>query len=204
MGLFQDASGPRAGALRQCWRFPGWVIIAAAALLLAGDVGREWFRYDREAIADFEVWRLLSGHFVHLGTAHFLLNAAGLILVWLLAGRDFGFRQWLIVSAASIAAIDLGLWWFSPALQWYVGLSGLLHGLLAAGVVRGLQARRPDAFILGIALLGKLAYEQLIGPLPGSEIAAGDTVVVDAHLYGALGGALVAAVLIRVRHAAPI
>jgi rhomboid family GlyGly-CTERM serine protease len=204
MGLIKDGRGLRAAAVRQCWRFPGWLIIVASVLLVAGDFGREWFRFDRDAISDLEIWRLLSAHFVHLGTAHFLLNAAGLILVWLLVGRAFGFLHWAMLAVASIAAIDLGLWFFSPTLQWYVGLSGVLHGLLAAGIVAGLQNRGPEAVFLGIALLGKLAFEQFIGPMPGSEAAAGDTVVVDAHLYGAIGGAVAAAVLIRVRRAAPI
>jgi rhomboid family GlyGly-CTERM serine protease len=173
-------------------------------LLFAGDFGREWFRFERGPIAGLELWRIVSGHFVHLGTSHFLLNVAGLMLVWILAGREFAFRGWLLIGAASIAAIDIGLWLLSPALQWYVGLSGVLHGLLAAGIVAGLRTRRPDTLVLGIALLAKLAYEQLAGPLPGSEAAAGDTVVVDAHLYGAIGGAIAAAVLIRVRRDAPI
>ena len=204
MGLLKDGRLPGVTAIRQCWRFPAWLVIAASVLLLAGDFGREWFRFDRQAIADFEIWRLLSGHFVHLGTAHFLLNATGLILVWLIAGREFGFRDWGIITLASIAAIDLGLWLFSPALTWYVGLSGVLHGMLAAGILAALRQRRIDTVVLGIALLAKLAYEQFVGPLPGSETAAGATVIVDAHFYGAIGGAIAAIALIRVRRAAPI
>lgn len=204
MGLFKDGRQAGVIAIRQCWRFPGWLVIAASALLLAGDFGREWFRFDRPAITDFEIWRLLSGHFVHLGTAHFLLNSAGLILVWLIAGREFGIRHWTIITLVSIAAIDLGLWFFSPALTWYVGLSGVLHGMLAAGIVAALRQQRIDAVLLGIGLLGKLVYEQFVGPVPASETAAGATVIVDAHLYGAIGGAIAAMVLIRVRGAAPI
>jgi hypothetical protein len=54
-------------------------------------------------------------------------------------------------------------------------------------------------------LLGKLAWEQFSGPLPGSEGTAGGPVIVDSHLFGALGGALTALTLrIRVRPATPI
>jgi rhomboid family GlyGly-CTERM serine protease len=204
MGLSKIGRSLRHIAFEQCWLFPATLIITATVLLLAGDFGREWFRFDREPIAELELWRIVSGHFVHLGPSHFLLNVAGLVFVWIIAGREFAFRDWLIVAVASIAAIDIGLWVLSPALQWYVGLSGLLHGLLSAGIAAGLRARRPGMLILGIALLAKLAYEQFAGPLPGSEAAAGDTVVVDAHLYGAIGGAIAAAVLIRVRRGASI
>jgi rhomboid family GlyGly-CTERM serine protease len=204
MGLSKAGQRLRYIPLEQCWLFPATLIIAATVMLFAGDFGREWFRFERGPIADLELWRIVSGHFVHLGTSHFLLNVAGLMLVWMLAGREFAFRDWLLIAAAAIAAIDIGLWVLSPALQWYVGLSGVLHGLLAAGIVAGLRTRRPDTLVLGTALLAKLAYEQFAGPLPGSEAAAGDTVVVDAHLYGAIGGAIAAAVLIRVRRDAPI
>jgi len=42
-----------------------------------------------------------------------------------------------------------------------------------------------------LLLLGlKLAWEQLAGPLPGSEALSGGPVVVDAHLYGTSAGLL--------------
>jgi len=89
-------------------------------------------------------------------------------------------------------------------LQWYVGLSGLLHGMLAAGILASLPERRAEASILGVVVAGKLVFEQLVGPLPGSESTSGGAVIVDAHLFGVIGGMLVAAMLIRVRRAAPI
>jgi rhomboid family GlyGly-CTERM serine protease len=186
------------------WLVPAVLALAALGLLLAGDAGREALRFDRSGIAAGEFWRLLSGHLVHLGSSHTLLNLAGLVLVWFLVGRAFGWTQWLWIIAGSMAAIDLGLWFGAPSLQWYVGLSGLLHGMLAAGIVAGLAARSGEAAILAVVVAGKLAWEQFAGPLPGSEATSGGAVIVDAHLYGVIGGALVAAVLIRVRGSAAI
>ena len=51
-----------------------------------------------------------------------------------------------------------------------------------------LKTRRWDAWILLMLVIIKLAYEQLWGPMPGSESTAGGKVVVDAHLYGAIFG----------------
>jgi len=160
-------------------------------------VSREALRFDREAIAAGEAWRLVTGHLVHLGTRHMLLNSAGLLLVGLLVGREYRLRDWAAVSLASIASIDAGLWWLTPSLDWYVGLSGVLHGWFAAGIVGALLKRRPDAWLLLGLLLGKLILEQLQGALPGSAAAAGGPVVVDAHLYGAVGGAVAGLLLIR-------
>ena len=91
---------------------------------------------------------------------------------------------------ASIVAIDVGFWFLYPQLDWYVGLSGLLHGLLAAGLFVGVVRRDREAVVLAVFVSAKLAWEQLVGPLPGSESTSGGAVIVDAHLYGAVGGVL--------------
>jgi rhomboid family GlyGly-CTERM serine protease len=186
------------------WLVPGAIVIVALALLISGDAGREWLRFDRTGIAAGEAWRLLTGHLVHLGVTHALLNLVGLALVWFLVGRTFSSRQWLWVIAGSVAAIDVGLWFGNPSLEWYVGLYGLLHGMLSAGIVAGLVARSREAAVLAVVVAGKLAWEQFAGPLPGSEATSGGAVIVDAHLYGVVGATLVAVTMIRVRGRAPI
>jgi rhomboid family GlyGly-CTERM serine protease len=142
---------------------------------------------------------LLTGHFVHLGLSHFALNAAGLLLVWYLVGNQLSTLQWLLVGGASIAAIDLGFSLFEPNLSWYVGLSGLLHGILAAGIVASWRRDRLTALLLAVLVVAKLAYEQIAGPLPGSEASSGGSVVVVAHLYGSIGGAICATLLLKLR-----
>lgn len=169
-----------------------------------GDLAREFLRYDRPAIAGGQVWRLLGGHVVHLGYQHLALNLAGLGIIWLLVGRRFGDRQWALVAVLSVAAIDAGFWWLDRDLLWYVGLSGLLHGLLAAGAVRGLRELPVESVIICVVIVAKLAYEQMMGALPGSELAAGGDVIVNAHLYGAIGGALAGMILyIMPAHSTP-
>ena len=204
MGLSKGEE-TRLGALPTlAWLVPGSVVLIALILLFTGETGREWLRFERSGIAAGELWRLLTGHLVHLGVSHTVLNLAGLVLVWFLVGRAFDWKQWLWVMAGSIGAIDLGLWFGAPSLEWYVGLSGLLHGMLGAGIVAGIVARSGEALILAAVVAGKLAWEQFAGPLPGSETTSGGAVIVDAHLYGVIGGTLVAAMLIRVRGRAPI
>ena len=174
------------------WRVP---LALAAASLLAAFAPRAAMRFERAAIAEGEIWRLVTGHFAHLGPRHLALNLAGLLLVWFLVGGTWGGLQWLFVVAACIAGMDLGFWLLGERLAWYVGLSGLLHGLLAAGIVGRVRGAPVESLALGAVLAGKLAWEQLAGPLPGSAGTVEGPVVVDSHLFGALAGAAAALLL---------
>lgn len=174
------------------WLLPASLVIVLLGLQAGGDTARLALRYDREMIAAGDVFRLLTGHLVHLGWPHLLLNAFGLLLVWFLVGRSHQWWRWLAFVAASVAVIDVGFWHLMPQLEWYVGLSGVLHGVLAAGVVGLWSSQRLEALILTVALVSKLMYESVIGPLPGSENTAGGIVITEAHLFGAIGGGITA------------
>jgi rhomboid family GlyGly-CTERM serine protease len=170
------------------------LLAACAALLLlalTGEPGRLLLRYDRAALAAGQAWRLLTAHLVHLDLRHALLNGCGLALMWALFARDYPARQWLLVVLGAMVAIDAGLWLCDSTVQWYVGSSGVLHGVMAAGAFAHLRRREPDGWVLAGFLAAKLVWEQWVGPLP----LAGGVVVVDAHLYGVIGGAAVAAFL---------
>jgi rhomboid family GlyGly-CTERM serine protease len=175
----------------------GLALLATCGVLLlpviAGDAGRAALRYDRTALAAGQWWRLLTAHIAHLDFDHAVLNSLGLVLMWALFARDYRTRQWLAIVLGSIAAIDAGLWLRDSTIAWYVGSSGALHGLMAAGTLAHLRRRDLDGWILAIFIVVKLAYEQSAGALPFTGSHAG--VVVDAHLFGALGGAAIAVCL---------
>jgi len=174
----------------------GLALLTACALLLlptlAGEAGRGLLRYDRVGLAAGQWWRLLTAHVVHLDIRHALLNGLGLALMWALFARDYSPRQWLPIVLGAMAAIDAGLWLCDSTLLWYVGSSGALHGVMAAGAVAHIRRGERDGWVLAGLLAVKLAYEAWLGALPFSGSGA---VVVSAHLYGVVGGATVAAFL---------
>jgi rhomboid family GlyGly-CTERM serine protease len=182
---------------RRLWVLLG-ICAALAALESLGDEGRLLLRYERELIAQGEWWRLLTGHLVHLGWSHFALNIMGLALMWALFLPDYSPRAWALILACSVIAIDAAFFFIERDLRWYVGLSGVLHGVMAAGTFAYLTRREPGAWILLPFLIGKLLYEQFVGTMPYSLDSAGGPVVVDAHLYGVLG-AVVAVLALRWR-----
>jgi rhomboid family GlyGly-CTERM serine protease len=171
---------------------PIFLAVAALAIGLAGQDASTWLRYDRQAILAGQIWRLFTGHLVHLGWPHLLINLAGLALVWVLVGSALSNSRWALTTLACALAVSLGLLVLSPTVARYVGLSGVLHGLLAAGaLVQWRSGVQRAGWILGVLAL-KLAWEQMAGPLPGSAATAGGRIIVDAHLYGALAGLLAA------------
>lgn len=178
---------------------------ALCALLQATDL-EYTVRFDREEINGGAWWRLLSGNFVHLGQSHLLMNLAGLALIVALVWKRYGALEWLAVIIGSSLVVGVGLWWRNPDVFWYVGFSGTLHGLIIAGTLADLRVWPRSASVLLLAVIAKLVWEQIGGALPGSEAVAGGNVIVDAHLYGAIGGGIIGIVLIlagRVRSDAP-
>lgn len=187
--------------MRRVTRVQVPLAIAAASIVAAvfGSAGRLLLRWEREAIAGGEWWRLVTGHFAHLNLGHLALNLAGLALVWMLVGGRYRPLGWWLVIAVCLATMDAGFWFIDSHLSWYVGLSGLLHGLLLAGTVDRLREAPLESAVLGLLVAAKLAWEQYAGPLPGSEASTGGPVVVNAHLYGAVAGAAAGAVTLIVR-----
>ena len=179
----------------------GLILAGSCVLLLlaslAGEPGRLLLRYDRAALAAGQWWRLVTAHVVHLDVRHALLNDLGLALVWALFARDYSLRQWAAVVLGAVVAIDAGLWLCDSTLEWYVGSSGALHGVMAAGALAHLRRGERDGALLSVALVAKLGYEHWAGALPFS---ASLPVVVSAHLYGVIGGSAVA-VFVRPRRA---
>lgn len=192
MGQSSGTSSDRASWYRDWWRWqpPLLLLLGSIVVALLGDELGVLLRYQRGAIAAGEWWRLFSGHLVHLGWSHLWLNLAGLLLVWWLVGHAFSVRLWWWLIGGSLLGISLGLWWWLPGLAWYVGLSGVLHGLLVAGGLRLALRGESEALLLLLIVSVKVAWELWQGPLPGSREAAGGEVVVQAHALGYLCGAL--------------
>lgn len=186
------APRPNRGRLRtlEPWLVPALIALACLLLATGGQALRHLGRYERERVLSGELWRLLSGHFVHLSWPHLWMNLAALGLLGLLLDRAMTSLDWSVATLASIICIDIGLLWLDPDVVWYVGLSGVLHGLLAFGAWRLLAMRSPVGWLLAAGLVVKLAWEHWLGPVPLSAETAGGEVVVSAHLYGAVGGSL--------------
>jgi len=175
------------------------ISIAVIALLITflGENTSDVLQYDSQAIAEGEIWRLVTAHVVHLGWSHLWLNLAGLLLVFVFFADCLKLRFWIFAFAVNALLISLLVYFLNPEIRWYVGLSGVLHGLFVVGGIADIRVRKWEGISFTLIVLAKVIYEQIAGPLPGSEEAAGGPVLVDAHFYGAMIGLIMAIPLLR-------
>lgn len=154
--------------------------------------------YDRSKIFGGQLWRVITGHWVHFTASHLAWNLVVLIPagVWLEKRDRCAARATLLFSPL---AISLALLTFAPSLGIYAGISGVASGVLVALAVNGLRTE-PRARWLWLAVLvlfaAKVAIESLRNhPLNPELTTQAIQSVPIAHLVGAVVGA--GAVLLR-------
>lgn len=169
-----------------------WLTLALSLVMIglgaAQGVTETLFEINREAvISGGQYWRILTGHWVHYGPYHLAMNLGAFMLCAWILFPAFPLHHYAALLTACLLGVGLGVVWFSPGLDYYAGLSGVLHGLLAAGLVLTFsQTPRLNALALAV-LAFKIGREQW----PGYDTAHAllpVPVAVDAHLYGVVTG----------------
>jgi rhomboid family GlyGly-CTERM serine protease len=141
----------------------------------------DWLQYDREAIAQGELWRLVTCHLVHFGLEHLVWDAAVFALLAVLCWR-LGRVRCLVSLGAATLAIPAVLFVLQPGLPTYRGLSGLDSALfVTAALGLGQKLRADGRSTWGAAAIGSVAV--LLGKV-GYELATGQALFVDAASLG--------------------
>ncbi|MFT7485622.1 MAG: rhomboid family GlyGly-CTERM serine protease [Candidatus Paceibacteria bacterium] len=166
-----------------------WRAYSVAILVFGAWVASEHrpeLQLERSAVGHGEWWRLWTGHLVHGSVEHFRYDVA----VAALMGLAFGRLWWLLMAAP---ALSLALLFGLPGLEYYFGLSGLLHAwmVLEAGKLAREQRGWPAA-LAGTLALGTLLKAGLETALEQSFFSAdmqmGGAVVHASHFIGSLFG----------------
>ncbi len=169
--------------------------IIALVLYLFEPASNALLAYDRYALQGWETWRVITGNLVHTNGYHLLLNLAGLTLLWLLFAEHFSIFLFLKIFIWCCLGTSLGIYWYSPDLIWYAGLSGALHGVFAWGACRDITKNILSGWLLLLGVLVKVIYEQIAGSATSMAELIDANVAVDAHLYGTVSGILLFAVM---------
>jgi len=180
---------------------PGFLAIALLMLALqaGGATVGDVLRYDRAVITSGEMWRLVSGHFVHLTWAHCLLNVGGLVA--LAAILPASLRAW---RCCVVLATLIGLMLFAalPGLQHYAGFSGINYGLAVLALLPRVRGE-PVAAVVLVTLIGRAIWQWLGGVNLDAVAWLGAPPLAAAHVAGLAVGVLMLCVpMIRSRHQA--
>ncbi|MES3022922.1 MAG: rhombosortase [Pseudomonadota bacterium] len=173
-------------------------VLCCALLLCVPAALTEALAYKRTAILDGQWWRLWSAHVVHFSPRHALVDGAVLALLGMVLEPRLGSRRLALALLAGSPLIGLALVVLVPDMEHYRGASGL--GMLltvAAGALlwQHESGLRQWLALLGLALLAKTGAD-LFGAGGGQGTLPPQVAVAwQAHLAGALCGALLAAMV---------
>lgn len=174
--------------------YPILVTLICCALVFAPSAWFESLIFNRQGIAEGEVWRLFTGNLLHSNNYHLLLNMLGMWVFWYVYYDLANVRWQGLFLLLPMVGCTLLLWSFNPEMQRYVGMSGALHGLVVCFAAADLFHNRRLSILVLLGVAVKIAAEQIMGPSASLEVMIGARVAIDAHLWGALSGALVAIV----------
>ena len=165
------------------------LVIATVAFFLNQQLS-DSFIYNRDLIGQGEYWRLLTGHFFHTNFNHLMLNSAAILLLWALHGQFYSISNYLFNFIFCALVTSSALYFYSPELFYYVGLSGVLHGFFIWGALKDIEHHDRTGYWLLLGITVKLLHEQLVGASADVAALIEANVAVDAHLWGAIAGAV--------------
>lgn len=147
--------------------------------------------FNRTAILDYEIWRLISGGLVHANGLHLLLNIIGLFCLLMLYELQIKVIIWCFLCVSLVFGINAILFLFLPSTIFYFGFSGALHGLFVWYSIQEWRRKHSWFPVLVILLLiAKLSLDVLLTDNLSSHLI-GMRVHWQAHWIGAfLGGFL--------------
>lgn len=165
-------------------------ILAFAGEYYFGNSITQAFVYQRNLIIKGELWRIFTGHLLHTNAYHLLLNLAALIMLWALHGRFYSIKNYSALFLFCCVSTSVGVFFTSPSLIQYVGLSGVLHGIFVFGAIMDIVSKDKTGYLLFLGVWLKIAHEQIYGASEDVSSLIEANVAVDAHLWGAIGGLL--------------
>jgi len=109
--------------------YPKWTIIIvmlSMTVFMLPDLSSILI-YKRSAIIDGEAWRILTAAFVHFSPTHLFYNMTGFLLCGLIL--EIGKYPYVLsLYGISIALMGLAVYMLMPEMEYYAGISGVVHG----------------------------------------------------------------------------
>ena len=183
------------------YRFALSIVLLSLLVMLFSPFSSELLRYQSNSVSEGQLWRILTANLCHSNWNHWLLNALGLLIM------DYFLKpvvsEWLrlkillFTMLGSVLLLHLFL-----SLDWYVGLSGALHGYLFAGAIISWQSSKKINALILIIISSKVTIENYWEVNQNTEKLIAANVVEESHLFGVVAGIIFCAgyLLIKKSH----
>lgn len=163
--------------------------VLTSLLMFLPETVHQLLYFDHQQLAQGQLWRLLTGHWIHADSGHLIWNVLALVVLSAMIERR---SRHLLQLSLGIGIVCVDILLVSPfsTLQLYCGLSGVLNTLL--GVALYIYWRETGSSLVILAAILCLAKVAL-------EVGAGQSIFTDiswppfalAHLAGILGAPVV-------------
>ena len=138
--------------------------------------------------------RVFTAHLVHSSWSHLALNLLALALSQALFACSWD--RLIVIYLTAAIVICLGV--YVMQVEFYFGLSGIVHAWLAYGAIMSLSRHdRMTGYLVLIGLGIKLVVELTSGPSERLEQWIGSQILTEAHLLGTISGLCLAVLYTR-------
>jgi membrane associated rhomboid family serine protease len=138
------------------------------------------------AVADGDLYRLVTSAFMHYGIVHLLFNMYALYIIGPALERWLGPTRYLALYLLSALGGSVLVYLLSPLNSATAGASGAIFGLFGASFVVGKRLNLNVQWVVGL-IVANLAFTFLIPALGGQQISW------QGHIGGLVTGSAVAA-----------
>ena len=139
---------------------------------------------------------ILAAPFLHVGFGHLISNTLPFLAMGVAIALG-GFARVALVTLVVALVSGLGTWLVASSNSVHLGASGVVFGYATYLVSRGLLSRRVVELAVGALVVVVWGVGLLQGLLPQERISW------QAHLFGAIGGVIAAAMFTRRAAAKP-
>lgn len=172
-------------------RFPiltlGFLLLTAGLHWLLPD--KSLFHFGARDIMAGEIWRVVTGHFMHADMEHLLWNCLGLAVLGTLIEMRSRRLLWAALGAGTVCVSILLLSPFSR-LEYYCGLSGVLNALLLVALWQEWRATR--SWLIIVIACGSVAKVLI-------EVSSETSIITHiswppyawSHVAGLIGGSMI-------------
>ncbi|MFT4570481.1 MAG: hypothetical protein ACI8TX_001740 [Hyphomicrobiaceae bacterium] len=181
---------------------PGLVAATATSVLLIvaaclPTVATNVLAWERVALADGELWRLVTAHFAQPVAGDAFASVFGIWIGWAVWRRIIDETAVIAVSITLAIATSAALWLDPRVIGPLAGSSAIGHGWLAYLIAADVLGGRRESLFLGVGLVIKLGLETIAPGVLDADRVLTDSQYVIGHRYAAIAGVAIAALIAR-------